>query len=271
MKSFKDRAFIFVFGANTRGGKLFDFILLWAIVLSVVVVMLDSVPAISKKYHRVLLYVEWTFTIFFTLEYFLRLWAAKRPLSYALSFFGIIDLISTIPTYLTLIFPAGHAIMTIRLLRLLRVFRLLKLVKFLREAQEIGEALKASRYKITVFLIGVLGVVTIMGTIMYMVEGEQHGFDSIPRSIYWAIVTLTTVGYGDIYPHTTLGQFISAMIMILGYAIIAVPTGIVTAEFATEKLKKSKIVCPDCKYEKNPRDATYCGNCGKEIRRPLQT
>ena len=257
-----------IFEADTKAGKRFDVILLIAILASVIVVILESVPAYHDEYGSIFVAIEWIFTVFFTVEYALRLYAVLRPIKYATSFFGIIDLMSILPTYLSLIFAGTHSLMIVRGLRLLRVFRIFKLANFLVEGQIIVAALKASRAKISVFVIFILIMVSIFGSIMYLVEGSQNEqFDSIPRSIYWAIVTLTTVGYGDISPQTSFGQFIAAIIMISGYAIIAVPTGIVTAEVmdAASQKKSQKVStqsCRSCSEDGHDDDAEYCKYCG---------
>ncbi|MBV1923259.1 MAG: ion transporter [Flavobacteriaceae bacterium] len=214
-------------------GRYFDVILLILIVLSVIFVMLESVEPIDRKFHEILYIGEWIITIFFTLEYILRVITVKKPSRYIFSFYGIIDFISTIPLYLSFIFVGSSYLLTVRAFRLLRIFRILKITRYLGEANKLTKALKNSRPKILVFLFTVLIIAIIAGTLMYLIEGEESGFTSIPRSIYWAIVTLTTVGYGDIAPTDPLGQFIAAILMIMGYGIIAVPTGIVSAEYAT--------------------------------------
>lgn len=257
-----------IFEADTPAGKWFDIILLVCIVGSVFAVMLESVPSIDAKYHLVFEIFEWGFTIFFTIEYILRLYAVIRPMKYALSFFGIIDLLSILPSYLSIFLPHSESLMVIRAIRLLRVFRIFKLAGFVSESFVIIRALKASRKKIFVFLFFILLMTIIMGSVMYLIEGPESGFDSIPRGIYWAIVTLTTVGYGDISPHTNLGQFLAAIVMILGYAVIAVPTGIVTAEFANEKNKPVQTNTQACRYcsaEGHDDDALFCKNCGEEL------
>ena len=256
-----------IFEADTFAGKLFDIILLIAIFLSVIVVMVESVPAYGQKYHTFFVYTEWTFTLLFSIEYIARILSIKRPIHYIISFYGIVDLLSIIPTYLGL-FVAGnsHSLTVIRSLRLLRVFRILKLGQYLSDAQHLATALKHSRSKIIVFLGIVLTAVIILGTVMYLVETPEAGFTSIPRSIYWAIVTLTTVGYGDIYPDSDLGQFIAALVMIMGYAIIAVPTGIVTNELI--QLNPRKITtqaCQHCSKEGHTNDAIYCKFCGEKL------
>ena len=254
-----------IFGTDTRWGKGFDVVLLWAIIISLLAIMLESVPKISQEYGTVLMIVEWVFTIFFTLEYLLRLWVAERPRDYALSFFGVVDLLAVIPTYLSLFVVGTHFLLVIRAIRLLRVFRVLKLVRYLSGAKLLVTSLNASKEKIFVFLSAVLTLVTILGTVMYMVEGGENGFDSIPRSIYWAIVTLTTVGYGDIAPGTTVGQFLAAFIMILGYAIIAVPTGIVGVELANAVKGESSIKCPRCGEASHFEQARFCHKCGEKL------
>lgn len=258
-----------IYEADTPMGKWFDIILFILIIISVILVMLESVKGIDIKYHNSLLIMEWIVTIFFTVEYIFRVISIKKPFKYIFSFYGIIDFISTIPLYLSYIFAGSQVLLAVRAFRLLRVFRILKLVKFIGEASHITRALKASRAKIAVFVFAVLILSIIMGTIMYWVESDAAGFTSIPRSIYWAIVTLTTVGYGDIAPQTPFGQFIATIVMILGYGIIAVPTGIVTAEFSKqgkdEKVHLNTQACPSCSAEGHRDDATHCYNCGSEL------
>ncbi len=255
-----------IFEADTPAGKWFDVILIINIVLSVLVVMLDSIASIRRVHGSLFYAIEWFFTILFTIEYFLRLICVGKPLRYATSFFGIIDLLAILPTYLSLIFPGSQYLTVIRVLRVLRIFRVLKLVQYLAEAKLLMQALRTSRRKITVFLFTVLTMVIILGSLMYVIEGEKHGFTSIPRSIYWAIVTLTTVGYGDISPKTSAGQALAAIIMILGYSIIAVPTGIVTVELS--RVKEHEIttqVCPECSAEGHDSEAVYCKYCGAKL------
>lgn len=252
-----------IFEADTKSGKWFDIALIASIIMSVVVVMLDSVLTIHDQYGRLLFGLEWFFTILFTLEYILRLYAVDRPLNYARSFFGIVDLLAIMPTYLSLFLPGTQVLIVIRALRMLRIWRILKLVNYIQEFDQLRQALIASLHKITVFLTAVVCLVLILGSFMYIVESSEHGFTSIPRSVYWAIVTLTTVGYGDISPQTGLGQFVASCVMILGYAIIAVPTGIVTVEMA--KVKSSSLTtqaCPSCLKEGHDRDAIHCKYCG---------
>ena len=252
-----------IFESDTPAGKAFDVALIVVIVLSVGAVMLESVMAIRATYGELLYAAEWFFTILFTIEYVLRLLSVGKPLSYATSFFGLVDLGAIIPTYLSLLLPGAQYLLVLRLLRVLRVFRVLKLAHYLSEAEVILDALRASRTKITVFLLTVLTLVVILGSLMYVIEGEEHGFSSIPRSIYWAIVTLTTVGYGDIAPQTGPGQTLAAFIMIIGYGIIAVPTGIVTAELTrAERRAVSGQACTQCSAEGHDPDAQYCKYCG---------
>lgn len=255
-----------IFEADTKADRLFDIFLILAILLSVISVMLESIPTIRKAFGYELYLFEWLFTILFTVEYIFRIISVGRPFKYVLSFFGIIDFLAIIPTYLSLFFPGAHMLSVVRILRVLRVFRVLKLVKYLGEAQLLLKALKASRRKVTVFFLTVVTLVIIFGSIMYLVEGDESGFVSIPYSIYWAIVTLTTVGYGDITPQTDLGKMISALVMILGYSIIAVPTGIITAEI-TQSVKREVTTqsCPQCSLEGHDKDARYCKYCGSGL------
>ncbi|MCB9058279.1 MAG: ion transporter [Calditrichae bacterium] len=267
LSSWRLRIHEIIFEADTRMGKAFDIILIITILLSVIAVMLDSMPEVRRNYGSILLVLEWSFTILFTIEYVLRLITVGRPLKYAGSFYGIVDLLSIIPTYFSLLFPGTQMLVVIRILRVLRIFRVLKLAQYLGEAQMIKQALKASRRKITVFLVTVVTIVIIVGSMMYLIEGEESGFVSIPHSIYWAIVTLTTVGYGDITPITSLGRILSAIVMILGYAIIAVPTGIVTAEMTQTFTKKhvTTQACPQCSMEGHDVDAQFCKYCGSVL------
>ncbi|MCG8604265.1 ion transporter [bacterium] len=255
-----------IFEADTRAGKTFDIFLIVSIVLSVVAVMLDSVASIRVQHGPLLYKLEWFFTILFTIEYLLRLVCVLRPLYYTKSFFGVIDLLAIVPTYLSLIVPGSQYLLVIRSLRILRIFRVLKLVQYLGEIQVLAAALRASARKILVFLFTVLTLVIILGSLMYLVEGAEHGFTSIPRSVYWAIVTLTTVGYGDISPETSMGQALAAVIMVLGYGIIAVPTGIVTVELAQANRKPiSTQACLVCSAEGHDADAVHCKYCGAKL------
>jgi len=250
-----------IFEADTTAGKTFDLILIFSIVASIVAVMLESVASIRAEYGELLYKIEWVFTILFTIEYVLRLLCVRHPVRYAKSFFGVVDLLAVIPTYLDIILPGTRFLFVIRVLRLLRVFRVLKLAHFVGEADTLMQAMKASQRKILVFLFAVGTIVVIMGSAMYVIEGEEHGFDSIPHGIYWAIVTLTTVGYGDIAPKTPMGQTLASMLMILGYAIIAVPTGIVTSEMVHSR-RVSTQSCLDCSSEGHEPGAKFCKDCG---------
>ena len=264
-KSFKQKAHEIIFEADTANGKLFDVILLAAILLSIIGVMLESVDEIDKKYHELIMVFEWGFTILFTIEYFFRIYAVNRPLKYIFSFMGIVDLLAIIPTYLIFIFPAVHWMSVIRAIRLIRIFRIFKLSKYLRGAHTMQIALRSSRPKIIVFLLSVMLLVIILGTLMYIIESSAstNGFENIPDSIYWAIITLTTVGYGDIVPMTVFGKIVASFIMILGYGIIAVPTGIVTAEFSRKRKEKVNTqVCPDCTAEGHEMESIFCNKCG---------
>ncbi len=255
-----------IFEADTPAGKLFDLALLVAIVASVVAVLLESVPSIRAEYGSTLRVIEWGFSILFTVEYVLRLVSVGRPLKYALSFFGIIDLLAIVPTYLSLVFTGTQSLLVIRALRLLRVFRVLKLGHFVGEARMLELALRASARKIVIFLGTVVTMVLIVGALMYLIEGEEHGYTSIPQSIYWAIVTMTTVGYGDLTPQTVPGKFLASVVMILGYGIIAVPTGIVTVELAAAgRGQVSTQACPQCSAEGHDVDATFCKRCGAKL------
>ena len=254
-----------IFESDTRAGRAFDVALLVAILASILCVMLESVAAVRRQYGPVLDVIEWTVTIAFTVEYALRLVAVDNPWRYARSFLGIVDFLAVAPTYLGILVPEAQSLVVLRTVRLLRVFRIFKLSPFLGEAEQLSQALRASRRKITVFLGVIVTIVVIMGTVMYVVEGEAHGFTSIPVSMYWAVVTMTTVGYGDIAPRTPLGQLLAAVLMILGYAIIAVPTGIVSAELARTHPPVSRQACPGCGVEGHDVDAVHCKYCGATL------
>ncbi len=264
-KDWKNKLHEIIYEADTPAGKLFDIVLLIAIVASIILVMLESVDSIHTKYDAFLDISEWIITILFTIEYFARIISIKRPSRYIFSFYGIIDLLSTLPKYLAIIFTGTHSLVALRALRLLRVFRILKLARFIGESNNFIRALKASRAKIGVFLFFVLILCIILGTVMYLIEGGDNGFTSIPRSVYWAIVTLTTVGYGDIAPHTPFGQFVASIIMILGYGIIAVPTGIVTSEMTKASIDTNTQSCPNCLHDGHKDDAEFCYNCGTKL------
>lgn len=274
-KNWKIKLYEIIYEAETPAGKLFDVILLIVILASILLVMLESVNHIDKEFHDFLNISEWIITILFTIEYIARIMTVKKPLTYIFSFYGIVDLLATIPKYISLIFGGVHALTTLRALRLLRIFRILKLARYLGASNNLMNALKASRAKISVFLFAVIIVAVILGTIMYLIEGEENGFTNIPKSVYWCIVTLTTVGFGDIAPQTPLGQFIASLVMILGYGIIAVPTGIVSAEYTSHKKKEAKKdlhidintqACYNCTAEKHKDNAGFCYQCGSPLK-----
>jgi voltage-gated potassium channel len=271
--SIKDRTFSnhkekwhnIIFGADTIEGRRFDIWLLWIILFSILILMIDSIGDIHDKYRSVLKYLEYGFTAIFSLEYLARLYVSDNKKKYVFSFYGIVDLISTLPTYLSFFFPGSQVFRVLRTVRLLRIFKVLRLTSFMGEAQGMAQALKRSGAKITVFFGVVLVVVVVMGTVMFVIEGPQTDskFTSIPKSIYWAIVTLTTVGYGDMYPTTGLGQFLSSMLMILGYAVIAVPTGIVSVEMSQTK---EGVVCSKCDEFEKDESSNYCRKCGAKLK-----
>lgn len=265
----KQAIYRLIFEADTVPGKTFDVVLLWTILLSVFIVMLESISEVKSLYGTIFIKLEWAFTILFTAEYLFRIISVAKPRKYIFSFYGVVDFLAIVPTYLSLFITGSHFLVVIRILRLLRVFRIFKLTQFLSQAEILLAALKASRPKIIVFLLTVFSIVIIIGSLIYVLEGPENGFNNIPLSIYWAIVTLTTVGYGDISPQTPLGQFFASIVMIIGYAIIAVPTGIVTVELAEASRKgKSRIsVCPDCENKDNDADARFCKLCGMELLR----
>ncbi|WP_347374395.1 ion transporter [Aequorivita sp. Q41] len=274
-KSWRYKLHEIIYEADTPMGKLFDVVLLFLILLSVVLVMLESIKGVDVKYHYFLNISEWIITIFFTIEYIARIITVKKPRAYIFSFYGIIDFLSTIPLYLSMILVGSHYLLAVRALRLLRVFRILKITRYVGESNKLVKALKDSRAKILVFLFAVLIISIIAGTLMYLIEGEASGFVSIPVSVYWCIVTLTTVGFGDIAPITPLGQFLAALIMIMGYGIIAVPTGIVSAEY-TKTLGKQDVLgkdyvhvntqaCRNCGSPKHRDDANFCHKCGEDL------
>ena len=262
----RNRIHIIIEGTDTRLGKLFDIVLLIAILASVAVVMLDSVLYMRLQYGTLFFYAEWFFTILFTIEYMLRLLSAPNRLRYAFSFFGIVDLLSVLPSYLSLIFGGVQYLLVIRILRILRIFRVLKLEAYMQQAGFLASALKTSQQKITVFFLSLVLLVTIFGSIIYVVEGPENGFTSIPLSIYWAVVTLTTVGYGDMSPKTPLGQAIATMVMITGYSIIAVPTGIFTSELARNmRPQLNPVTCPNCGKFGHAVGADFCDRCGHAL------
>ncbi len=262
----REKLRVLIFEADTPVGKAFDVALMVTILISVSVVMAESVKPVRERFGFQLDVLEWAFTMLFTTEYVLRLMAVQRPARYARSFFGIVDVLAILPTYLSLLFPGAESLLVIRGLRLLRVFRVFKLARFLGQASLLGRALMNSREKIIVFLGTVLILVTILGAAMYLIEGEENGFTSMPMSVYWAIVTMTTVGYGDIIPQTVAGKTLAAMVMVLGYSIIAVPTGIVTAEIVETAVGGiTTRACPDCLSEGHLTSARYCRDCGAPL------
>lgn len=266
MSNWRDKIHEIIFEADTKEGKAFDVALLIVIILSVLVVTLESVKSYNQKYGEYFTILEWTFTGLFVIEYILRIICLKKPIHYIFSFLGIIDLLSVLPNFIGLFFIQSHSLIILRTLRLLRVFRIFKLVKFIGEAKKLIDALRASRHKIIVFIVFILAITVLMGTFMYLVEGEENGFTNIPRSMYWAIVTLTTVGYGDIAPQTVLGQTIASIIMIMGYGVIAVPTGIVSVQIAKNtKEYANTISCSFCGDEGHENNANYCKNCGNKL------
>jgi voltage-gated potassium channel len=266
-KNWKQRLHEVIFESDTASGKAFDVALLVCILSSIIVVILDSVPSYHSKYGEAFLIMEWCFTIIFTIEYLLRLVSVKRPLRYAFGFLGLIDLLAIIPMYLSIFFIGAQSLLVLRALRLLRIFRIFKLTHFLTEMSFLGSALRAAAKKIAIFMMVVLALVIILGSIMHLVEGQENGFTSIPDSIYWAIVTITTVGYGDIAPVTPAGKFIASVIMLIGYGIIAVPTGIITTEIAlmTRSSKTTRQSCPGCGKEGHEENARYCKYCGEKL------
>ena len=262
----RNRIHVIIEGTDTRLGKLFDIVLLIAILTSVAVVILDSVLYMRLQYGTLFFYAEWFFTILFTIEYLLRLFSAPNRFRYAFSFFGIVDLLSVLPSYLSLLFVGVQYLLVIRILRILRVFRVLKLKAYMQQAGFLASALKTSQQKITVFFLSLVLLVTIFGSVVYVVEGPENGFTSIPLSIYWAVVTVTTTGYGDMSPKTPIGQAIASMVMITGYAIIAVPTGIFTAELARNmRPQLNPITCPNCGKFGHAVGAEYCDRCGHAL------
>ena len=267
-EKFKKEAYIIVYGTHTFFGRLFDLILLLLIVISVVLFMLETVEGFDRIHHQTLITLEWIITIFFTIEYILRIIIIKKPKNYILSFYGIIDLIAILPMYLSFFFVGSNVFGIVRALRLLRLFKILNHPMFVGQSIHLKKALFASRGKIIVFIYFVIIIATIIGSIMYVVEGKASGFTSIPTSIYWCIVTLTTVGYGDISPVTPLGQFLASIVMIMGYGIIAVPTGIVTAELAKGNYNntvKNDVICKSCGADSHEQQAKFCNNCGHKL------
>lgn len=261
----KQKVYEVIFEADTPKGRLFDVALLVVILLSIALVMLESVPSINADHREALRLLEWVITILFSAEYLLRILVVQRPSKYIFSFYGIIDFLAVLPSYLTLFFVGSQSLVVIRAIRLIRVFRILKLNRYTAAGNNLRHALSQSREKIFVFLFFVLNIIVIVGTLMYLIEGPEHGFTSIPTSIYWTIVTMTTVGYGDISPQTPTGQMLASALMIAGYAIIAVPTGIVTAEMVRSSSKSNTQVCSHCLHDQHENDAIFCKKCGKRL------
>jgi voltage-gated potassium channel len=267
---FRRRIHRVIFKADTTAGRAFDFLLVWAILLSVAAVLLESVAGLRTKAGQAFYMVEWGFAILFSIEYALRLSSLRHPFAYARSFFGIVDILSFLPSFLSLFIPGAQAFTVVRVFRILRLFRIFKLVRYMREARILMTALRGGLPKIIVFLTTVIGIVICMGALMYLVEGEANGFTSMPKAIYWAVSTLSTVGYGDMVPKTPAGQAIAAMVMLLGYAILAVPTGIVSVEIASasRKIREEDIPCPGCGLSDHDDDAAYCKRCSARLTKP---
>ncbi|NVC96151.1 ion transporter [Vibrio natriegens] len=267
--SLKNTLYVTIFGTHTKAGRTFDIGLIIAILSSLAVLVLDSIPAVQAEWAKELKYLEYTFTGLFTIEYLLRLYCSPKPAAYAKSFYGIVDLLAILPTYLVLFFPSASFMGVIRALRVLRIFRILKLVRYLQDSNVLLRSLLMARRKIFIFFSAVAILVTIFGSLIYIVEGPENGFTSIPKSIYWAIVTITTVGYGDLVPQTNLGKALASITMLLGYSIIAVPTGIFTAELHQEiQSHKELVKCPNCSQAGHDPDAIYCKHCGSELADP---
>jgi voltage-gated potassium channel len=262
-QSLKERLYIIIFEADTPAGKLFDVLLFIAIIASVALTMLQSVGPIRDSHGTLLFILNMTFTGLFTVEYLLRLWCAKHTVRYARSFFGVVDLLSILPVYISWFIPGTRFLDVVKVLRMLRIFRVLKMTQYVGDADLLMNALTSSRRKIGIFFVAVMTIVVILGSLMYVIEGEEHGFTSIPRAVYWAIVTLTTVGYGDVSPQTPIGQSLAALIMIIGYSIIAVPTGIITAELGLSVAQqKNARTCTACDHAQHDADAVHCKQCG---------
>jgi len=266
-KEIRDTLYSVIFGTDTPAGKRFDVALIIAICVSVLALMAESIEDIADHYYLYIRGLEWVLTILFTLEYAARIYCSPNPWRYIKSFYGIVDLLSILPSYLSLFIPGVNYLLVVRILRFLRIFRVLKLARYLSEANTLGRSMIGARRKILVFFLSVLVLATVFGALMFVVEGPANGFTSIPKSVYWTIVTITTVGYGDITPQTGLGQFVAALAMLLGYSILAVPTGIFTAELAQEiQRERMNIMCPNCSAVGHDADAEYCKRCGSELR-----
>ena len=268
-KPFKHHLYVVVFGTHTRAGRIFDITLIIAIIASLSVLIIESLPSVLADWSQELRYIEYTFTALFTIEYLLRLYCSPKPKAYATSFFGIVDLLAILPTYLAFFFPGATFMGAVRLLRVMRIFRILKLVRYLQDSNILMRSLLMARRKIFIFFSAVGILVTIFGSIIFVIEGPENGFTSIPKRIYWAIVTITTVGYGDMVPQTHLGKAIASLTMLLGYSILAVPTGIITAELSNEMSAHKQLVkCPNCNRAGDDSDALHCKHCGGELADP---
>ncbi|SHE99134.1 ion transporter [Vibrio gazogenes] len=267
--SIKTNLYVIIFGTHTRAGKVFDLCLIAIIVSSLLVLILESIPEVNAQWHQQLRYFEYGFTILFTAEYLVRLYCSPHPKAYAKSFYGIVDLLAILPTYISLLFPTISFMAVIRLIRVMRIFRILKLVRYLQDSNLLMRSLFMARRKIFIFFSSVSILVTIFGVLIYVIEGPEHGFSSIPKCIYWAIVTITTVGYGDLVPQTPLGQGLASLTMLLGYSIIAVPTGIITAELSKEmNIHRQLVKCPNCSQTGHDSDALFCKHCGSQLADP---
>ena len=268
-KPLKHHLYVIIFGTHTPAGRAFDISLIVAILASLLVLILESIPNVMTEWSQQLRYIEYTFTALFTVEYLLRLYCSPKPKSYATSFYGVVDLLAILPTYLAIIFPGASFMGVVRLLRVMRIFRILKLVRYLQDSNILLRSLLMARRKILIFFSTVGILVVIFGALIFVIEGPENGFTSIPHSIYWAIVTITTVGYGDMIPQTALGKAIASLTMLLGYSILAVPTGIITAELSNEMNSHKELVkCPNCNRAGHDSDAMYCKHCASELADP---
>ncbi|WP_375750687.1 ion transporter [Vibrio sp. HN007] len=268
-KKLKHQLYVIIFGTHTKAGKIFDLSLIALILISLVVLVLDSIPSINDKWAAYLRGMEYALTALFTLEYIVRLWCSPQPKAYATSFYGVVDFLAILPTYLAILLPGATFMGVIRLIRVLRIFRILKLVRYLQDSNILLRSLLMARRKVFIFFSAVAILVTIFGTMLFVIEGPENGFTSVPQSIYWAIVTITTVGYGDLVPQTALGKGVAAVTMLLGYSILAVPTGIITSELNREmNSHKSLVKCPNCMKTGHEADAMYCKHCGSELADP---
>ncbi|WP_165310719.1 ion transporter [Vibrio ziniensis] len=268
-ENLKHQLYVIIFGTHTKAGKIFDIALIIAIFTSLTILVLGSIPSISAQWSNELRLIEYGFTALFTIEYLTRLYCSPKPSAYAKSFYGVIDLVAILPTYLVILFPSASFMGVIRALRVMRIFRILKLVRYLQDSNMLLRSLLGARRKIIIFFSTVAILVTILGSFIYVIEGPEHGFTSIPQSIYWAIVTITTVGYGDVVPQTTLGKGVAALTMLLGYSILAVPTGIITAELHQEmNAHRALVKCPNCSLSGHESDALFCKHCGSELADP---